>query len=643
MPAARQKKSANKNAGKQTHAFQAETARLLHLLIHSVYSEREVFLRELISNAADACDRLRYEALKSPELVKDDPAFRITIVTDRKAGILSIEDNGIGMSAKEMADNLGVIARSGTRAFIERADGKDAKALIGQFGVGFYAAFMVAGEVEVFSRKAGAKAVNRWHSTGGDGFTGETAPAPDELGSRGTVVRLHISKDAGEFLEPGRIERIVKTYSGHVPVPVSLVEVKDGKRGEPQTLTEATALWRQPRSKVTADAYKEFYGHVSRQFDEPALTIHYRAEGRHEYSVLLFVPSSRPLDLFDPERRGRVRLYVRRVFITDQADMLPPWLRFVRGVVDSEDMPLNISREMLQNNPLVAQIRKALANRILSEFTKLADKDPDKFIALWEAFGAVLKEGIYEEPERRDELYALARFRTTKDPEGWRSLTDYIADMKKEQSAIYYIAGDDEARLAVSPQLEGFRARDIEVLLLSDPVDSFWTMAAAGFGGKPFRSVSGASDDLDKIKAAKDKTDSVSRPPDSAEVAALIAAVKEALGEAVSDVATTKRLKESPCCLGAAQGGLDRRLERLLAQQGGSAPLSAPVLELNPEHPLVAALAAKAKDNKAADTLKDAAWLLYDQARIAEGEQPENPAAFCNRMSQVLEKALTKG
>ncbi|HSM19726.1 MAG TPA: molecular chaperone HtpG, partial [Hyphomicrobiales bacterium] len=454
----------------------------------------------------------------------------------------------------------------------------------------------------------------------------------------------HLADDAEEFLDASRIERIIKTYSAHVPVPVSLIEVKDGERGEPRAVTDASALWRKPKAEVTQEAYKEFYGHVSGQFDEPALTIHYRAEGRHEYAVLLFVPSAQPFDLFDPERRGRVRLYVRRVYITDQAELLPAYLRFVRGVIDSEDMPLNISREMLQNNPLVAQIRKAVTNRVLSEMTKLADKEPEGFAKIWEAFGPVIKEGLYEDAERRDDLYALARFRSTAKPEGWHSLKDYVADLKDNQTAIYYITGETPEQLAASPQLEGFRARGIEVLLLSDPVDSFWTATAVGFEGKPFRSVTQGAADLESIPlekgGEKEKEKKDEEGPGKAQLATLIALIKETLGDAVSDVTLSQRLTSSACCLVAPAGGPDRQLEKLLARHAGQGALSAPVLEINPDHPLIAALAETAAAGGGGDAIKDASWLIYDQARIAEGEGPHDAAAFCNRLTEVLVKAM---
>jgi molecular chaperone HtpG len=643
---AKKSKAAPKQAAAtpESHAFKAETARLLHLLIHSVYSDREVFLRELISNAADACDRLRYEAIQTPKLIEDDPQFRITVIVDPAAKTLSVEDNGTGMDHDALVADLGVIARSGTGAFLEKiVEAGEGGSLIGRFGIGFYAAFMVAREVDVISRAADSGEIWRWHSAGGEGFsveqvTGEQA----RMHARGTVVTLHLAEDAAEFLEVSRVERIIKTYSAHVPVPVLLTEVKEGERGEARAVTDASALWRKPKAEVSPEAYKEFYGHVSGQFDEPALTVHYRAEGRHEYAVLLFVPSAPPFDLFDPERRGRVRLYVRRVYITDRAELLPGYLRFVRGVIDSEDMPLNISREMLQNNPLVAQIRKAVAHRVLGEIGKLAEKEPDTFIKIWDAFGPVIKEGLYEDAERRDEIYALARFRSTREPEGWRSLENYVADLKDSQTAVYYITGESPEQLASSPQLEGFRARGIEVLLLSDPVDSFWTATALGFDGKPFRSATQGAADLDAIPLEEGGAEDKKRDeaPAKAKLATLIAMVKETLGDAVSDVAASQRLTSSPCCLVAPAGGPDRQLEKLLARHAGKGALSAPVLEINPDHPLIAALAETAAAGGGADALKDASWLVYDQARIAEGEAPHDAAAFCNRLTGILVKAM---
>lgn len=619
------------------HEFKAETARLLHLLIHSVYSERDIFLRELISNAADACEKLRYEALQDDTLLQDDREPRITIMLDKEAGTLSVADNGIGMSADELIDNLGVIARSGTKAFLDKLqDASSGNALIGQFGVGFYAAFMVARDVEVISCKAGSKETNRWHSEGAESFTVTPVDAGDgDARTRGTLVRLHLNDDAKDLLDGARIERIIKTYSGHVPVPI---ELADGGE-EARRVGDAAAIWRKARSEIDEAAYQEFYHHVSGQFDEPALTIHYRAEGRHEYAVLLFVPSARPLDLFDPERRGRLKLYVRRVFITDQAELLPGYLRFMRGVIDSEDMPLNISREMLQHNPLVAQIRKAVTNRVLGDLVKFADKEPDAFIKLWETFGAVLKEGIYEDMERRDDLFKLARFKTSTGA-AWRSLADYVADLKDNQTAIYYATGESLEQLEKSPQLEGFRARNLEVLLLTDPVDAFWTATAAGFDGKPFRSIAQAGDELASIPLP-DKEDGGKQDEAApqAAMATLLALAKDVLDGAVSEVKSSTRLVDSAACLTAGAGAMDRRLARMLARQDGADAGPAPVLELNPSHPLVKALSAKAAA-QGKDSVAAPLWLLFDQARIADGEAPRDPAAFCARLNESLLKAL---
>ena len=619
--------------------FQAEVARLLHLMVHSVYSEKEVFLREIISNGADACDKLRYQAVTKPDLLKDDAALRITIAADAEAGTLTVADNGIGMSRSEMIENLGTIARSGTKAFLDRLKSDEADVgLIGQFGVGFYSAFMVADRVEVLSRKAGGKSAHVWSSDGGGGFAVAPAPkaAAEELG-RGTEVKLFLKDDAKEYLEASRIEQVVRAYSDHISFPIELTSESEGE-AERRQLNAASALWMRPKSEVEADQYKEFYHHVAGLFDDPAHTIHYKAEGRHEYTVLLFVPSMRPFDLYDPNRSGRVKLYVRRVFITDEADLLPAYLRFVRGVIDSEDMPLNISREMLQNNPIVAAIRKAVTNRALSELAKLADKEA--FGDVWEAFGAVLKEGLYEDPERRDQLFDLVRFQTTKG-EGLRSLKQYLEDMRPNQTAIYYIVGESLDQLKASPQLEGFRARGVEVLLLSDPVDNFWVTTALGYEGKPFSSITQGEADLSNVpfpedaeQAAQGEDDDTGAPA-SAE---LLGRLKSALADEVSDVQASKRLVESPACLVAPSGGPDRGLDKILEKQSGQSA-GQPVLEVNLGHPIVKALR-DASAAKGQDGFEDIAWLLLDQARILEGQLPADPAAFTARLNKLVLSGL---
>ena len=404
----------------ESHVFQAEVAKLLHLMVHSVYSDRDVFLRELISNAADALDKLRYEAIAAPALLEEAPLLNIVITPDKAAKTLTVADSGIGMSEDELIDNLGTIAKSGTQAFVEKA-GQGVN-LIGQFGVGFYSSFIVASRVEVTSRKAGSHESFTWASEGLGTFT----VVPAEKGPRGTAIVLHLKDDALEFLEGWKIEQVVRAYSDHIGHPIMLVEGSEA----PKQINTANAIWTRPKSEVTAEQHKEFFGHVSGSYSDPAMTIHYRAEGRHEYTVLLYVPAERPFDLYDPERKGRQKLYVKRVYIADDAQLLPPYLRFVRGVIDSEDMPLNLSREMLQHNPQVAAIRKAVTNKVLSEIKKFSETDPEKFLKMWEIFGPVIKEGLYEDMEHRDQLFEFARFRSTKNASV--TLKDYMARSEGE-------------------------------------------------------------------------------------------------------------------------------------------------------------------------------------------------------------------
>ncbi len=613
----------SKDGKSKPQEFQAEVGKLLDMMVHSVYSDRDVFLRELISNGSDALDKLRYEAIAKPELLEQDAKLAITISPDKKAKTLTVADSGIGMGAKELTDNLGTIARSGTQVFAAKT--KDAPELIGQFGVGFYAAFMVAKEVEVFSRKAGAKACNVWRSKGEGTFTVDEA----EKGDRGTRIVLHLRDDALDYLEPWKIEEVVKTYSDHITHPIMLAS-----EAEPKQINSAAAIWMQPKSKVTAEEHKEFFGQLSHTSEAPALTIHYRAEGKQEYNVLLYVPAERPFDLYDPERKGRQKLYVKRVFIADDAGLLPPYLRFVRGVIDSSDMPLNISREMLQNNPDVAAIRKAVTNRVLQELKKLGESDATTLTKVWETFGPVIKEGLYEDWERRDALFEVARFKSTKREA--ITLKDYIAGLKENQTAIYYLTGEDAAKAAASPQLEGYKSRDIEVLLLTDPVDSFWVRTAMGFEGKPFKSVAQGSADLDAIKPAEEKKEEAQDTP---ETASLVAAFKQALGTRVSDVRASKRLTHSACCI-VNDDQMDRTLERLLSRQKDSGvSISSPVLEINPSHGLIKALGLALK-SKGAGAVEDAAHLLLDQATMLEGEVVADPAAFAKRLDVMMAKAF---
>jgi molecular chaperone HtpG len=618
----------------EARAFEADVAKLLHLMVHSVYSDKDVFLRELISNAADACEKLRYEGVSDPALLGDDPQPRITLTLDPDARRLTVEDNGIGMSPAELVEALGTIARSGTKAFMERvAEAKEAEGaqLIGQFGVGFYSAFMVADKVEVASRRAGADEAALWSSDGLGTYTVTPIPTA-EAPERGTRVTLFLKDDAASYTEAFKVERIVKAQSGHVPVPIFLRETPEA---EPKPLADGVALWTKPKAEITADDYKDFYQSLGGAFDAPALTLHYRAEGLHEYAVLAFIPETKPFDLFDPDRAGRMKLYVRRVFITDEAQILPRYLRFVRGLVDSADLPLNVSREMIQQSPMLAAIQKGVTNRILSELEKLAANDAEAYGKFWDNFGAVLKEGIYEDYARRETLLSLARFATTASDGQGRSLKDYVGALKENQTAIYYATGDDLERLASSPQLEGFRARGVEVLLLTDQIDSFWVTAGVDYEGKPFKSVTQGAADLALIPLPEGQSRPAEAPED---VTRFIAFVKTTLGEAVADVRASERLTDSPVCLVAAEHGVDRHLEKLLAGAGRLSGGFKPVLEINPQHELIAALS---RLGDADQTFReDAAQLLLDEAKIADGEVPTDVRAFSARLERLFRRAL---
>ena len=608
----------------ERHEFSAEVGRLLDLVVHSLYSEREIFLRELVANAADATDRRRFEALTNPALALP-PDAKLRIVPDKEARTLLIEDSGIGMDKAELAANLGTIARSGTRAFgeaqkskegAEKAGDKDQVNLIGQFGVGFYAAFMVADRVEVTSRRAGSDDAWVWASEGGGSFT----MTPGERAEPGTSITLHMKEDAGEFLEPIRLETIVRKWADHITIPIVIAT-----DGEDKPANEGTALWRKSKSDVTEDQYKEFYRSVARAWDEPWATLHWRAEGAIEYSALLFIPGSRPFDAVEGPRESRVRLHVRRMFITDEAGLLPPWARFVQGVVDTEDLPLNVSREMLQTTPVLARIRKAVTNRVLSEL-KTRSADAESYDKFWAEFGGVLKEGVWDDAEHRKEVAALMRFKSSA-VEGWTSLADYLTRMKEGQEAIYTLSGDDAAALAKSPQLEGFRARGVEVLFLTDPVDSFWPDRLGEWEGKKIRSVTQGAEDVAKLAP---ETAPEGEPADATK---LIEALKTALAEAVTNVRTTDRLVESAVVLAAAGFGPDLQMQRLIRRSGKPGITLPPTLELNPRHPLIRRLAERADQG---DDIGEAAHTLLDLARVQDGDMPVDPAAFARRITAAL-------
>ena len=650
-------------ASGEAHAFQAEVAELLNLMVHSVYSETDIFLRELISNASDACDRLRYEAIATPALLAGAGDLMITLTPDAQAKTLTIADTGIGMDRQELIDNLGTIARSGTRAFMNRiaqnkeaakdGEAKSSSGLIGQFGVGFYSAFMVADHIEVVSRQAGSGEAFVWTSTGGAGFEITTA-SPEQAARvpRGTEIVLHLKEDAHGYLEAHALERIVRTYSDHILFPILLAgrsaadagdDDDTGKTGDdatPRQINAASALWQRSKSELKPEDYAEAYRTIAGAFDAPSMTLHYRAEGRQSYAVLLFAPTTKPFDLYDPARKGRIKLYVRRVFISDDADLMPPYLRFIRGVIDSEDLPLNLSREMLQNNPQVAQIRKAVTGRVISELESIAENNAEAFGKIWQAFGGVLKEGIYEDFERRAQLLTLARFPSTKGSE-LRTLKQYAADLRPNQTEIYYLTGENLEQLKANPKLEAARAYGIEVLLLADHVDAFWTSMPLEHEGKPLRSLSQGEVDLSLVPLLEEAGVETAKPEASAiDAAVIIAAVKAALGGRVSDVRASKRLTDSASCLIAGGAGPDRELERLLARQSKGLG-SKPVLELNMRHALVRTLSDPGHKLGDDDTA-DLAMLLLEQAQILDGEMPEDPAAFTKRLNRLVVRSLAR-
>jgi molecular chaperone HtpG len=598
----------SETANTETREFGAEVGRLLDLVVHSLYSDREIFLRELVANAADATDKRRFLALSDEALaLPESPAIRIA--ADKLANTLTITDQGIGMAKDELAENLGTIARSGTQAFtsnLAAAKPEDRPNLIGQFGVGFYAAFMVADEVEVVSRKAGAHEAWAWVSAGRGQYT--LSPATRE--SAGTTITLKLKPDAADFLEPFRLKTIIRKWADNITIPIELEE--DGKF---EPVTEGTALWRRAKSDLTTEDYTGFYRHLGHMFDEPWATIHWRAEGTLEFTALLFIPGSKPFMPVEETRESRVRLHVKRMFITDEAKLLPNYLSFVTGVVDTDDLPLNVSREILQATPTLDKIRKALVNRVLSEL-KTKAKNPEEFAKFQENFGTVLKEGIYDDDGHAADLAGLLRFAST--AEAATTLDDYIARMPEGQSDIYYLAGDGP-HLASSPQLEGFRAKGYEVLLLSDAIDAFWPGRLATYKDKSLKSVS---------QAGALFTDPTDIDP---AITALCATLATALGDKVSAVTTSTRLSDSPAILAAAEHGPDLAMQRLMRRAGRPTYGQAPSLEINPTHPLIQHMATLPDPGPLAET-------LLTLAKLQEGDAPEDPAGFVRIVAAALAK-----
>jgi len=632
---------------KQTLSFQAEVAQLLHLVTHSLYSNKEIFLRELISNASDACDKLRFEALKDSGLYEDAPNLEVRIGFDAAARTLTITDNGIGLSQQEAIDNLGTIAKSGTREFVNHLSG-DQKAdaqLIGQFGVGFYSAFIVADRVTVESRRAGLKQEEgvRWSSAGAGDFEVETITRAQ----RGTSVMLHVREECADYLATWKLKSIIGKYSDHIALPILMrkEEWKEGAEGEPggmeltdewETVNQATALWSRAKKDITAEQYKEFYKAISHDFEDPLAWSHNRVEGGTEYTQLLYVPARAPFDLWNRDKAAGVKLYVKRVFIMDEAEaLLPVYLRFVKGVVDSADLPLNVSRELLQESRDVKAIREGNTRRVLAMLEDLAklekdesasDEDKAKFAKFYAEFGAVLKEGLGEDASNRERLAKLLRFASTQSDSVTVSFADYKARMKEGQEAIYYITGDSAAAARNSPQLEIFRKKGLEVLLLTDRVDEWALNFLHEFEGTPLQSVAKGQVDLGKLQDEAEKK--------AAEEAAetfkpVLAKLKEALKDKAQDVRVTTRLVDSPACLVVSEGGMSTQLARMLKQAGQQAPEVKPVLEVNAEHPLV-------KKLDGSPNFHDLAHILFDQALLAEGGLPQDPAAYVKRVNALL-------
>ncbi|SEQ59397.1 molecular chaperone HtpG [Solimonas aquatica] len=605
----------------ETREFQTEVRDLLHLMIHSLYSNQEIFLRELISNASDACDKLRFEAIARPELLGSDE-LAVELSVDEAAGTLTIKDNGIGMSRQDVIDNLGTIARSGTRKFMESLSGDQKKdsQLIGQFGVGFYSAFIVADKVTVLTKRGDEEAV-RWESDGQGQFSVEPSFKLD----RGTEVILHLREDAKDFTHLPRIEGIVRRYSDHIGLPIRLRK----KEGEVETLNQASAFWTRPKNELKDEDYQHFYQHLTHDFAPALAWAHHKVEGTLEYTSLLYIPTRAPFDLWDREQSRGVQLYVKRVFIMDKAaELLPAYLRFVRGLVDSADLPLNVSRELLQGNRTVEKIRSALVKRVLDMLEDIAEKRPEDYARFWQTFGAVLKEGIVEDQANRERVARLCRFHSSaqsgEQPEV--TLPKYVERMGAEQNAIYYLTADNLSTARSSPHLEGFRARNLEVLLLTDRIDEWVVSHLSEFEGKKLESVARASKDLEA------KIETPEKAKHEGEYKETLERAQTLLGARVEAVRLSSRLTESPSCLVAGEYAMSRRFEEMLRRAGEQAPASRPILELNPTHPLVERL----KDLSADEDFGDLVELLLAQAQLAEGAQLDDPAAFVKRLNRLL-------
>lgn len=614
---------------KETLGFQAEVKQLLHLMIHSLYSHKEIFLRELVSNAADAADKLRFEAIADPALYENDAELKIWISADKAARTLTIRDNGIGMSRQEVIDHIGTIAKSGTREFFSRLTGdqqKDAQ-LIGQFGVGFYSSFIVADRVTLTTRRAGLTREHgvRWESDGLGEYTLETV----DRERRGTEITLHLKAGEDEFLEPWRIKAIIRQYSDHIPIPIVFVDEK----GEEETVNRANALWARPKNEISEDEYKAFYKHVAHDFEDPLAWTHARVEGRQDYTVLLYVPAHAPFDLWDREAKSGIKLYVKRVFIMEDARrLMPAYLRFMRGVIDAADLPLNVSREILQHTRDMEAIRAGCVKKVLDLLDDLAANDAERYAQFWQHFGVVLKEGVGEDPGNKERIAKLLRFASTASDTQSVSLADYVARMKPGQDKIWYLTADTLAAAKASPHLEIFRKKGVEVLLLTDRVDEWLVANLFEFEGKPLASVAKGEVDLSGVQGEGEES---TQPAPAAETAqAVVDSLKRILGDQVREVRVSRRLTDSPACLVAGEHDMSPHLARMLKALGQQTPEVKPILEINPAHPLVQRVEQEAGERQA-----DLAQLLLDQAILLDGGQLPDPAGFVRRLNALMTQA----
>lgn len=606
--------------------FQAEVSKLLDIVVNSLYSEKYIFLRELISNASDACDKLKYLVLTNPDIAKSSGEFKIKITPDAKENTLTIADNGIGMNKDDLINHLGTIAKSGTADFVKNAkDNGSGVDLIGQFGVGFYSAFMVASKVEIVTKKAGEDKAWKWISDGIGGFEIEEA----QKDVNGTDIKLYLKEDDKNFTDTIYLRYIIRTYSDHINYPIVLCL---GEAGE-ENVNTGSALWARHKSEITQEQYKEFYHHLSKNFDEPWMTLHFKAEGNMEYTGLLYIPKQAPYDLFQPDKKTGLKLYVNKVFISDKVEaLLPSYLRFVVGVIDSSDLPLNISREMLQQSALLEKIRHGTVSRILKELKKRAE-NYDDYMLFWKDFGIAFKEGIYEDFNNREEIASLSRFMSTHDTEKYTSLDDYISRIADDKKVIYYITGDDEKVLRNNPQLEAFKAKNIEVLLLTDPIDEFWTQTLQNYKGYAIKHINQADIDW--------KLDRNSQKAADGDMQKLIDKLTEMFKSEVGKVVTTDKLTKSPVSLTVENGQMSIHLERLMRNhQQQTAFASTRILELNPYHPLIIKLSEMVGENKDMGKVEEVAKILLDQAKIAEGEAISDPSFYSEKLSEYILKAI---